>query len=463
MIRLFRVFIPVGTLTVLLCELLLLMASFLVATYAFLPLDPTIWLTVDGGWLRLLVVLGSLVIGIHFHDLYSKIRIQSRIILLQQLCMVVGIGFLLQGSIAYVDPDLRVPLRVMIAGSFISLGAIFTWRVFFSDFALRAVGGERMLLVGTSPLLTDIAHHIAKHPETGVEVLGYVADEQDTTEERPGGKILGDMSRLTEIVTAAKPFRIVVGMFERRGRMPMAELLELRFSGHVIEEAANVYERVCGRVCLTEIRPSQLIYSGELGPRGGSLPYQIAMNFVVAVIGIVVSSPIMLITALAVKLTSPGPMLYRQVRVGFNGALFTVYKFRSMRADAEAGTGAVWASKEDPRVTPVGRIIRKIRFDELPQLFNVLRGEMSIVGPRPERPEFVKTLTEKIPYYRQRHCVLPGITGWAQINYKYGDTLEDTVTKLEYDLYYLKNMTLSLDLYIIFHTIKAMLLSRGAQ
>ena len=164
------------------------------------------------------------------------------------------------------------------------------------------------------------------------------------------------------------------------------------------------------------------------------------------------------------RISSPGPVLYRRVgATGLNGRPFTVYKFRSMRADAEAGTGAVWASKEDPRVTRVGKIIRKIRFDELPQLFNVLKGEMSMVGPRPERPEFVKTLTEKIPYYRQRHCILPGITGWAQINYKYGDTLEDTVTKLEYDLYYIKHMTLGLDLYIIFHTVKAMLLSRGSQ
>jgi len=162
-------------------------------------------------------------------------------------------------------------------------------------------------------------------------------------------------------------------------------------------------------------------------------------------------------------LTSPGPVLYRQVRVGMDGAPFTLYKFRSMRADAEAATGAVWASKDDPRVTPVGRFMRKTRIDELPQVLNVLRGEMSIVGPRPERPEFVEVLSEKIPYYRQRHCVRPGITGWAQINYKYGDTIEDTITKLEYDLYYIKNMAFSLDTYIIFHTAKAMLLSRGSQ
>ena len=463
MIRLFQVFIPVGSLTVLLCEFLLLSSSFLLACYLALPFDPAIWLFIDNGWVRLLIVVITLMGGIHFHDLYSSIRVQSRIVLLQQLCMVVGIGLLLQGFLAYLDPNLRVPIRVMVVGSFLALGSLFAWRVFFSDVALRAIGAERLLMLGTSPLLADIAQHISEHPETGLEVAGFVADSEGRSPEVPGGKILGSLPQLMEIVAAAKPTRIVVGMFERRNRMPMEDLLELRFAGNIIEEAANVYERVCGRVCLTEIRPSHLIYSGELGPRGGSLIYQAAINFVAAVIGIIVSFPIMLLTALAVRLSSPGPVLYRQVRVGLNGAPFTLYKFRSMRADAEANTGAVWATKEDPRVTTVGKIIRKIRFDELPQLFNVLKGEMSVVGPRPERPEFVKTLTEKIPYYRQRHCILPGITGWAQICYKYGDTLEDTVTKLEYDLYYIKNMTPGLDLYIIFHTIKAMLLSRGAQ
>ncbi len=271
------------------------------------------------------------------------------------------------------------------------------------------------------------------------------------------------MGSLREIVRATQPSRVVVGMFERRNRMPVAELLELRFAGHIIEEVANTYERICGRVCLKEIRPSQLIFSGELGPQAQNLILQRALNMAVAVLGLILSSPIMLLTALAVKISSPGPILYRQVRVGLGGARFTVYKFRSMRADAEAATGAVWASKDDPRVTGVGRFIRRVRFDELPQLFNVLKGEMSMVGPRPERPEFVQALSEQIPYYRQRHCVRPGITGWAQINYKYGDTLEDTVKKLEYDLYYIKNMSLALDNYIIFHTLKAMLLSRGAQ
>ena len=212
----------------------------------------------------------------------------------------------------------------------------------------------------------------------------------------------------------------------------------------------------------------------EVLPRGLAVRFtKRATDILIATIGLVLGAPIFALIALAVRLDSKGPIFYRQWRASMlearraNGELhfgrFQMIKFRSMRVDAEVGTGAVWAQKDDPRVTSVGRLIRRIRFDELPQLFNVFRGEMSMVGPRPERPEFVKALNEQIPYYRQRHCVRPGITGWAQISYKYGDTLQDTITKLEYDLYYIKNMSMALDTYIIFHTLKAMLLSRGAQ
>jgi len=463
MIRLFKVFIPVGTLALLLSEIVLVTSAFVLATYLSMDVAPTVFLLYDGGWVRIVLVLVSILIGLHFHDLYSDFYVKSRIVLIQQLCLVMGVAFLTQGLIAYVSNDLRVPIRVMLWGSGITVTMIYCWRIFFSTYALQLVGRDRLLLVGGSPLLEEIGQHITEHPESGLHVAGYVDDRHDAGIMLAGGKVLGPMNSLMDIVRSTQPHRVVVGMFERRNRMPVAELLELRFAGHIIEEIGTTYERVCGRVCLKEIRPSQLIFSGELGPRPQNMVYQRLLNMAVAVIGLVVSLPIMLLTALAVRLSSPGPVLYRQVRVGMDDVPFTVYKFRSMRVDAEAGTGAVWAQKDDPRVTRVGRIIRRIRFDELPQIFNVLKGEMSVVGPRPERPEFVRALNEQIPYYRQRHCVRPGITGWAQINYKYGDTLEDTIMKLEYDLYYIKNMSVSLDNYIIFHTLKAMLLSRGAQ
>ena len=463
MIRFFRVFVPAGALALFSSEILLILSSYILATYVFLTVDPTVFLLYDRGLMRILLVLASILVGMHFHDLYSNIYVRSRRVLIQQLCLVIGAAFLVQALIGYLDATLRIPIRVMVLGSFLAIVSIFAWRVFFSAHVLRVVARDRLLLVGASPVLEDIGKHIEEHPETGLQVVGYVRDREEAGTAMAGGKVLGPMASLREIVQATNPDRIVVGMTERRARMPVSELLELRFAGHIIEEAASTYEKVCGRMCLKELRPSQLIYTGELGPRRASLFYQTASNLILAAMGVVVATPIMLLTALAVRLTSAGPVLYRQVRVGLAGRPFTLYKFRSMRADAEAETGAVWASKDDPRVTPLGRTLRKLRIDEIPQLFNVLKTEMSIVGPRPERPEMVQSLAQQIPYYRHRHCVRPGITGWAQVNYKYGDTLDDVIRKLEYDLYYIKNMSPSLDAYIIFLTIKATLLSRGSQ
>jgi exopolysaccharide biosynthesis polyprenyl glycosylphosphotransferase len=240
-------------------------------------------------------------------------------------------------------------------------------------------------------------------------------------------------------------------------------MLQLRFAGIRFEEAAETFEEAFGRVSAREIRPSRLIFSSDLGPRKGSLFWHSLFAILFAAFLLVLLSPVMLIVMIVVKLSSPGPAIHRQTRVGLNGSTFTVLKFRSMYMDAEARTGPVWATKNDPRITGPGKWIRRFRLDELPQLLNVLRNEMALVGPRPERPQFVASLTEQIPYYNYRHCVKPGITGWAQINYKYGDTLEDAIVKLEYDLYYIKNLAVSLDLFIIFHTLKVVLFSRSAQ
>jgi sugar transferase (PEP-CTERM system associated) len=463
MTRIFRVFVPATTVVLLLSEILLITSAFVIAVYLELDVDPWVNLIYDGGLVHLIPVLLTILLGMHFNDLYSQFYVKSRIVLLQQLCLVMGGAFLFQGLLSYIIPEVRVSARVMAVGSALAVVAIYFWRVLFSTFAIKVMGRESLLMVGGSPLLEDIAEHLEEHPEMGLAVAGYVDDAHRPGDALRGAKVLGGLSDLKEIVQATKPSRIVVGMTERRSRMPVTDLLELRFAGNIIEEAATAYERLCGRVCLKELRPAQFIYSGELGPRRQNLVLQAVLNWLIAAAGLILAAPVMALTALAVKFSSPGPILYRQVRVGMDNVPFTVYKFRSMRADAEAVTGAVTASKDDPRITKVGKIIRKLRFDELPQLFNTLKGDMSIVGPRPERPEFVRELSQKIPYYRQRHCVRPGITGWAQVNFRYGETMEDTMTKLEYDLYYIKNMSLSLDTYIIFLTLKTMLLSRGAQ
>jgi sugar transferase (PEP-CTERM system associated) len=350
----------------------------------------------------------------------------------------------------------------MIYGSFLVLLIQPAWRVLYDRVVMRQLARETVLFLGASPIARMVGERLAESPHFGLSVAGYLEDSPES-QGLPAGQLLGSISQLREIVETLKPQRIIVGLAERRGCMPVHDLLELRFSGIHIEEAQAAYEMVFTRVSVKDLRPSQLIFMADLGPRPQSEFLQGVYSFGLALFGFLVASPVMLLVALAVRMTSPGPMLYRQVRAGKDGANFTLFKFRSMYQDAEAKSGAVWASKNDPRVTPLGRWLRRLRLDELPQLINVLRGEMVIVGPRPERPEFVKVLVDQIPFYHQRLAVKPGITGWAQINHKYGDTLEDTLLKLEYDLYYIKNLNMTLDLYIMFQTAKVMLLSRGAQ
>jgi sugar transferase (PEP-CTERM system associated) len=463
MIRLFRVSVPSSVVALLVSEVTLISTCYVVATIIVLSVDPQIFLIYDNGWIRIAIVVICIIVGIYFNDLYTLFRIKSRVLLVQQLGVVVGIGFLVQALLGYLRlQDLVLPVWLMITGSSLVLVLLPVWRISYSAVVFKAMGSERVLFLGTSPVAQEISQHLDEHPETGLSVLGYV-DNVDGGIRLAGGEALGQISDLREIVDCLKPDRIVVGMAERRDRLPVNQLLELRLSGIRIEDALTTYEAIFGRISTRGLRPSQLVYSTELGPKPGLALVQSFYSLGIAALATVIISPIMLVVAILVRLSSPGPALFRQQRVGKNGVIFTVYKFRSMYCDAEATSGAVWAKKDDPRTTPVGKWLRRWRLDELPQLFNVLKGNMSIVGPRPERPEFVTELEQRIPYYRQRHCIKPGITGWAQINQKYGDTLEDTNTKLEYDLYYIKNVSPALDAIIMFHTAKVMLLSRGSR
>jgi exopolysaccharide biosynthesis polyprenyl glycosylphosphotransferase len=315
------------------------------------------------------------------------------------------------------------------------------------------------VFLGNSCVVQQIASYLEAHPEKGLTPLGFLDDSNSTSANR-----LGAISDLRAVVERLHPKRIVVGLEERRSNLPVDQLLELRLGGVRIEEAVSTYEMAFERVSTHNLRPSQLIFSSnELGGNRSSVRLQSAYSMGIAAVAALAASPVMLLVAALVKLTSPGPALLRQQRVGKNNRVFTLYKFRSMVRDAEVRSGPVWATRNDPRVTPVGLWLRRLRLDELPQLFNVLKGDMSIVGPRPERPEMVAKLEKQIPFYRQRHSIKPGITGWAQIKHKYGDTMEDSRMKLEYDLYYIKNLAPALDAVIMFHTAKVMLLSRGAQ
>jgi len=458
-IRLFRVFIPTSVVALLISEILLVLACYTLAILV-LNIDLPFYLFEENNYWKLLVVTGMIILVLYFQDLYANLRIPSRILLVQQICLAVGCALLFMAFVGYLRPDLLLGRWLMIVGSLGVIILLPLWRTAYWKYVVAGLRSERVLLLGNSSILGDVIAHLGDRPELGYTLLGYICEESPCDFPIPCLGKIGDVRRVCEEL---KPTRIVVGMAERRNRLPVQDLLEIRFSGVMIEDAADTYEMAMHRVCSGKIQPSQLIFSSQLGPRPQAIMFQNAYSLIIGAVGMILTSPLMLLTAIAVKASSPGPVLYRQRRVGLNGKVFTLYKFRSMYVDAEARTGAVWAKIDDPRITPVGRWIRRLRLDELPQLWNVVKGDMTIVGPRPERPEFVEMLAAKLPYYRQRLAVKPGITGWAQINHKYGDSQLDAMIKLEYDLYYIKNVAPALDFYIIFHTLKVMLLSRGAQ
>jgi len=455
----FRRIIPGRVAALLASEFLLIYLCYVAATFAFLRPDAQVFLVDDNGWLRIFIVTFCLIVGIYFHDLYSNFRVRLRD-LTQYSVVVAGAAFLAEALLSYFRLTQWVlPARPMIAGSALTIAVLLVWRVLFIGVLLKMMPSERVIFLGNSPIVEEIVAQLEKHPEKGLTPVGFLDDSASCC-----GQRLGALSDLREVVERLQPDRIVVALTERRSNLPVVRLLEMRLSGIRIEDVLSTYEAAFERISTRVLRPSQLIFSStELGPNPRRVALQSIYSMTGAAIATLIAAPVMLCVAVLIKLTSPGPALFRQQRVGKNDRLFTLYKFRSMVTDAEADCGAVWAKRDDPRITSVGRWLRRLRLDELPQLFNVLRGEMSIVGPRPERPEFVTELEKRIPYYRHRHCIKPGITGWAQINHKYGDTIEDTIVKLEYDLYYIKNLAPALDAVIMFRTAKVMLLSRGAQ
>jgi len=459
MIRLFRVAIPSSILALIALETLLISGCYILAARLVLDEDIEFYLLYDRGWLAIGLVVAIIQMGLYLQDLYEHLRLQSRIYLAQQVSLVLGAAFLIQAVLGYGRSSVQLNKWTMMYGSFLVLLVLPLWRLAFYAVVSKALPAERLLFIGTSAALRAVAIRLTERPELGSVVIGYLSPAPADAFPCPW---LGTVERLQEVAGKYRPERIVVGLNESRGQLPMQQLLDLRFSGIVVEEVPSTFESVFGRVSIQDLRPSQLIFANEMGPRRWMVLLQNMYSVILGFVGMVTTLPLMAMVAVVVKLSSPGPILLRQTRVGLHGKNFVLYKFRSMYADAEARTGAVWAARDDPRITPAGRWLRRLRLDELPQFFNVVRGQMAIVGPRPERPEFSAMLEEKIPFYRQRQWVKPGITGWAQINHKYGDTVEDSMIKLEYDLYYIKHLAPALDAFIIFHTIKVMLLSRGA-
>lgn len=322
---------------------------------------------------------------------------------------------------------------------------------------------HRVLVFGTGPRAALVGKTL-KNEDPHVDVVGYYASPNESESEVSAWGILSKHKSLTDTALELEVDEIVVALVERRGgSMPLRELLDCKLHGVRVVDVATHFEKTKGQIRLDSVNAGWLIFGDGFSQGGVRTAVKRLFDIFSALVLILLSLPIMLVTMLLVVLESPGPIFYRQERVGFNGRLFNVVKFRSMRADAEKDGTPRWAAAKDDRVTKVGKFIRKVRIDELPQLFCVLNGDMSMVGPRPERPYFVDQLTRQIPYYAVRQSVKPGVTGWAQVRYHYGATLEDSAEKLQYDLYYVKNHSLFLDIIILFETVGVVLMAKGAR
>lgn len=453
----------IRTVLLLLAEAIVLFAAILGAVYLRLGAeDARNELFIKHGFLKAALATGYCLTTFYFYDLYDFLVMHDRRELVLRLVQALGLAWVALAITFYAFPHLMLGRGVSLVALPLALSLMVGWRLSIHWFLGHPQIGERILVVGSGDSAVEIAREILGRKDAGYRIIGFVDNEPALVgKSLLNPKVIGLSRDLDQIVQRENVDRIVVSMGERRGQFPTNELLQLSLGGDVsIEEGASFYERLTGRVSLDMIRPSWLIFSGRGRQARIAGLFRDVMHRLVALIGGLLSIPVALLAMLLIKIESPGPVLYKQERVGKNGKAFTIMKFRSMRVDAEKA-GPVWASTGDDRATRVGRVIRKIRVDEIPQFWNILRGEMSFVGPRPERPHFVSQLALEIPYYDQRHLIAPGLTGWAQIKYPYGASVEDARQKLQYDLYYIKNQSLVLDAIILFETIKIILFGRG--
>jgi sugar transferase (PEP-CTERM system associated) len=457
LIRLFHVYYPIRTLILLLGEALIVWTSFLVAAWVVLRDDSYLVLNYEGGWYKLFIFTGVVLLCSHWFDLYDTARLNTPGELYFRLLMVPGVLAFVTAAISYFRPNYLLSGSSMALGLFIVALSLSGWRLGYGWLVQLPILVERVYVLGTGERAQRLVQGLRQNPEGGVEIASWT------------GKLDGEITResvaahLMKVVETQRVHRVIVAVTDRRGTIPMEELLDLRMKGVKVEEATSWLEKISGKIEVENLNPSWLVFSEGFRRSPMFVFVRRVLSIFISLIGLLLTLPLLPFIMLAVRLDSKGPVFYTQTRVGKGGKLFKVVKFRTMRQDAESGTGAQWAANNDPRVTRVGKFLRTSRLDEIPQLWCVLKGDMAFVGPRPERPEFIEELSKKIPYYGVRHMVRPGVTGWAQVKYKYGSTIEDAREKLQYDLFYIKNASIGLDLLIMFQTVKIVLLGRGAQ
>lgn len=417
----------------------------------------------DGSiFLRIAVASAVCLLCLHYFDLYdSSILANSREVGVR-LVRVVGAVCLVLAVVYYQYPDVGLDFRSFLGGMVLVAILLAVWRRLF--FALSRAAGmvEKVLLLGDGPLAKSLADELERRPQLGVRLSGYVSGLPGPCGGVNGLRNLGAAEQLAEVVETRQISRVIVTMTDRRGTLPVEELLLLKASGVLIQDGAELYESVTGKLPIGSIRPSSLLFAAGLQVSRWQLLCKRALGLVLSLVALLLCLPILGLIALLIWLDSGLPVIFRQTRIGKDGEPFTLYKFRSMRNGADS-EGPRPAEPKDPRCTRVGRWLRQTRLDELPQLYNILLGDMCFVGPRPFVPEQEEECLRQIPLYSQRWCVRPGATGWAQVRRGYCQSVEDNTEKLGYDLFYIKHMSLGLDALILFETIKILLWGRGAQ
>lgn len=440
--------------------LLSVLASFLVLHWN----GSTDLVTFEDTLLRGMVVAFFCQSCMYLLDLYDLKYTQSFWELFFSLIFAVGFVCIGIGLVSYIVPEFGVAgqmyyLTILFVAIFLLI-----WRMAFDYYLARFAPSENIIIAGTGTVARLVAREIIDRKRLGFRLVGFVGASSTIDSTDNGSEhTLGNYSRISELVETHKVRKLVVAIAERRGEYPIKEMLDIRVRGCKVLEWPGFFEKLSGRIPIDNLSPSFFIFNEGFRKQNIVLFARRVISMLVASVILLFLLPVFFIVAILVKIDSPGPVFYTQTRVGQKGRLFKIIKFRSMYIDAEANGGARWATKGDQRITRVGKILRLSRLDELPQLFNVLRGDLDLVGPRPERPEFVEQLQLMIPYYSLRHTVKPGLTGWAQVMFTYCGTIEESKEKLQYDLFYIKNMSIKLDLLILFRTMKIILLGRGAR
>jgi sugar transferase (PEP-CTERM system associated) len=454
--QVFNRYVSTRSVTIFAAELLLISGS--VAAAAAVQNTPDL---AENLWKVALVTLVCQ-LCLYYNDFYDLTLVHSNRELVVRLMQAAGAASIVLAALYFVVPSLMIGDGIFVSALFVFMVGIFAWRLLFNSMTRSFHLSERILVVGTGATARKVTRQILDQHDFAYTVVGFIDDDPARIGERivnPG--IVGTPADIARLIDQHKIDRIIVGLSDRRGKLPVDELLTAKLRGVRVEDATTTYERVTGKILIDDLRPSWLIFSDGFRVSRLDRWSKRAIDLTLSLILAVVAAPFMLLTAVLVALESGFPVLYCQERVGEGGRTFTLCKFRSMRKDAENGK-PIWAKDGDDRVTRVGRFIRKTRLDELPQIWNILRGDMSFVGPRPERPFFVAELAKEIPFYMQRHAVKPGLTGWAQVKYRYGSSIEDAMEKLRYDLYYIKHLSVFFDLTIVFDTVKVVLFRKGA-